>query len=71
MEFLNEFFQFKYGSPSLGDAGNEQVTGELLIPAVQFGRVSGGLQSAGKQLQDRIEQARKQNSDQTEHYEIL
>jgi hypothetical protein len=45
--------------------GTEQVTGELVIPAVQYGQVAGGLQAAGKQLQERIEQARKEQAEQT------
>jgi hypothetical protein len=43
--------------------GQDQVTGELLIPAVAFGQVAGGLQAAGKQLQEKIEKARKAQED--------
>lgn len=49
-----------------GADGQERVSGEIVIPAVAFGQVAGGLQAAGKQLQERIEQARKEQSDQTE-----
>ncbi|MFO7801625.1 MAG: hypothetical protein R6V55_04965 [Desulfovermiculus sp.] len=49
-----------------GADGQERVTGELVIPAASFGQVAGGMQAAGKQLQERIEQARKEQSDQTE-----
>ena len=47
--------------------GQEQVTGELVIPAAQYGQVAGGMQAAGKQLQEKLEQARKAQEDQTEH----
>jgi hypothetical protein len=49
-----------------GADGEERVSGEMVIPAVAFGQIAGGLQAAGKQLQERIEQARKEQSDQTE-----
>lgn len=47
-----------------GADGQDQVTGELVIPATQYGQVAGGLQAAGKQLQERIEQARKNQEEQ-------
>lgn len=47
-----------------GADGTEQVTGELVIPAIQYGQVAGGMQAAGKQLQERIEQARKEQEAQ-------
>ena len=47
--------------------GQDQVTGELLIPAVAFGQVSGGFQAAGKQLQEKIEEARKVQEDSTKN----
>ena len=50
-----------------GADGQEQVTGELVIPAAQYGQVAGGMQAAGKQLQEKLEQARKAQEDQTEH----
>jgi hypothetical protein len=49
-----------------GADGEERVSGEMVIPAVAFGQIAGGLQAAGKQLQERTEQARKEQSDQTE-----
>jgi hypothetical protein len=49
-----------------GADGEERVSGEMVIPAVAFGQIAGGLQAAGKQLQERIEQSRKEQSDQTE-----
>jgi len=49
-----------------GADGTEQVTGELVIPAVQYGIVAGGMQAAGKQLQERLEQARKEQQAQQE-----
>ena len=48
-----------------GADGTEQVTGELVVPAVQYGQVAGGMQAAGKQLQERLEQARKEQAEQT------
>ena len=50
-----------------GADGQEQVTGELVIPAAQYGQVAGGMQAAGKQLQEKLEQARKAQEDQAEH----
>ena len=50
-----------------GADGQEQVTGELVIPAAQYGQVAGGMQTAGKQLQEKLEQARKAQEDQPEH----
>ena len=49
-----------------GADGEEYVTGELHIPAAQFGQVSGALQNAGRELQQRLEQARKDQSEQPE-----
>jgi hypothetical protein len=51
---------------STGADGEERVSGEMVIPAVAFGQVAGSLQSAGKQLQERIEQARKEQSNEAE-----
>lgn len=39
--------------------GSEQPSGELVIPAVAYGMVAGGFQAAAKQLQEKIEEARK------------
>lgn len=39
--------------------GSEQQSGELVIPAVAYGMVAGGFQAAGKQLREKIEEARK------------
>lgn len=41
-----------------GADGKDQVTGELVIPAIQYGMVAGGMHAAGKQLQEKLEQAR-------------
>ncbi|MDD2318054.1 MAG: hypothetical protein PHD57_12015 [Desulfobacterales bacterium] len=41
-----------------GADGKDQITGELVIPAVQYGMVAGGMYAAGKQLKEKIEQAR-------------
>jgi len=46
--------------------GEDRISGEMIIPAAAYGQVAGGLQAAGKQLQERIEQARKEQSEQTE-----
>ncbi len=49
--------------------GTDQVTGELVIPAIQYGMVAGAFQAAGKQLREKIEEARKAQEEQgkTEH----
>lgn len=39
--------------------GQDRVTGELVIPASQFGQVVGALTNAGQQLQQKIQQARE------------
>ncbi len=44
--------------------GTEQLSGELVIPAVSYGMVAGAFQAAGKQLQEKIEQARKAQEEQ-------
>ena len=44
---------------STGADGEDRVTGELVIPAAQFGQVVGGLTNAGQQLQQKIQQARE------------
>lgn len=49
-----------------GADGKEKEAVELLIPAASFGQVAGGLQEAGRQLQAKIEQARKDESGQAE-----
>jgi hypothetical protein len=48
---------------AIGADGKEQVTGELLIPAVQYGQVAGGMQAAAKQLNEKIEEARKEQEE--------
>jgi len=50
-----------------GADGTEQVAGELIIPAAQYGQVAGGFQAAGRQLQEKLEQARKADEEQAEH----
>jgi len=52
---------------STGADGTDQVTGELVVPATQFGQVAGGFQAAGKQLQEKLEEARKAQEEQVEH----
>ena len=39
--------------------GSEQQSGELVIPAISYGQVAGGFQAAGKQLKEKIDEARK------------
>ncbi len=39
--------------------GTDQQSGELVIPAISYGQVAGGLQAAAKQLQEKIQEARK------------
>ncbi len=47
-----------------GADGAEQQSGELVIPAVTYGLVAGSFQAAGKQLQEKIEEARKAQQEQ-------
>lgn len=49
-----------------GADGEERVSGELMVPAAQFGQVTGGLQAAGKQLRERLDQACKDQEEKTE-----
>ena len=51
---------------STGADGSERVSGELVIPATAFGQVAGGLQNAGQQLREKIQQARQAQSGETE-----
>lgn len=42
-----------------GANGEDRVTGEIVIPASQYGQVVGALQNAGEQLQAKLQQARE------------
>ena len=42
-----------------GADGEDRVSGELVIPASQFGQVVGSLNNAGQQLQAKIQEARE------------
>lgn len=44
---------------AIGADGEDRVTGEIVIPANQYGQVVGALQNAGQQLQEKIQQARE------------
>ena len=48
---------------STGADGSEKVSGEILIPAAQYGQVVGALQNAGQQLREQLEQQRQQQSE--------
>ena len=50
-----------------GADGEDRVTGELVIPVSQYGQVVGALQSAGQQLQAKLEEARKNQDNEQEH----
>ncbi|MFO8156502.1 MAG: hypothetical protein ACQERR_09825 [Pseudomonadota bacterium] len=51
-----------------GADGTDRTTGELVIPATQFGLVAGGLQNAGQQLRAKLDEARAaaENADEAE-----
>ena len=42
-----------------GADGQDRATGEIVIPASQFGQVVGALQNAGQQLQQKIAEAQQ------------
>lgn len=44
--------------------GQDQVTCELCIPAAQYGHIIAGLQYAGKQLNEKMEQALKDQKEE-------
>lgn len=45
--------------------GQDQVTSEMVIPSVAFGHVVGGLQAAGKQPQEKLEDVHKEQEGET------
>lgn len=47
-----------------GADGETRDSGELLIPATQFGAIASGLQQAGRQLQEKISEARESTADE-------
>jgi len=46
-----------------GADGQDKITGELLIPAIQYTQIVNALQYAGKQLQEKMEQAIKEQKE--------
>ena len=54
----------------VGADGAQHPAGEIAIPANQFGNILNGLQNAGQQLQERINQQQTNAAEQTEEERV-